>query len=105
VTGGTAAGAFGGFPIPVAGKTGTAQQPTCDAKTDARIFGPGCGKFAHAWFICFAPVEDPTIAVAVLVERGGLLSNATGGQVAAPVARKVLEKYFELYPTAAGGRK
>lgn len=103
VTGGTAAGAFGGFPVPVAGKTGTAQAPSC-AKDEVAIFGPGCGKFAHAWFICFAPVQDPTIAVAVLVERGGLLSNATGGQVAAPVARKILEKYFELYPTAGAGK-
>jgi len=102
VTGGTAAGAFGGFPIPVAGKTGTAQAPSC-AADEVAIFGPGCGKFAHAWFICFAPVQDPTIAVAVLVERGGLLSNATGGQVAAPIARKVLEKYFELYPAAGAG--
>jgi peptidoglycan glycosyltransferase len=101
VTGGTAAGAFSGFPIPVAGKTGTAQAPAC-AKDEVAIFGPGCGKFAHAWFICFAPVQDPTIAVAVLVERGGLQSQATGGQVAAPIARKVLEKYFELYPTTAG---
>jgi peptidoglycan glycosyltransferase len=103
VTGGTAAGAFGGFPIPVAGKTGTAQAPSC-SPDEVQIFGAGCGKFAHAWFICFAPVQDPTIAVAVLVERGGLLSNATGGQVAAPVARKVLEKYFELYPTAGSNQ-
>ncbi len=105
VTGGTAAAAFGGFGVAVAGKTGTAQQFDCDPASDAKIFGPGCGRFAHAWFICFAPVEDPTIAMAVLVERGGGNSEATGGHVAAPIARKVLEKYFELYPTAVGGNR
>jgi len=103
VTGGTAAGAFGGFSVPVAGKTGTAQAPSC-AKDEVAIFGPGCGKFAHAWFICFAPVQDPTIAVAVLVERSGGYSNGTGGQIAAPIARQVLQKYFELYPTAGASK-
>jgi peptidoglycan glycosyltransferase len=102
VAGGTAAGAFSGFRIPAAGKTGTAQQPTC-ASDETAIFGAGCGRLAHAWFIAFAPVDDPTIAIAVLVERGGGLSNATGGHVAAPVARQVLEKFFKLYPAAAGG--
>ncbi|MDH5298095.1 MAG: penicillin-binding protein 2 [Desulfobulbaceae bacterium] len=43
----------------------------------------------HAWFTCFAPAEAPEIAIAVLVEHGG-----HGGSVAAPIARKVLERYF-----------
>ena len=102
VTGGTASGALGGFSPPVAGKTGTAQQPTCSTD-EAAVFGPGCGRLPHAWFIAFAPLQDPTIAVAVLVERGGGNNEAaTGGQVAAPVARQVLQKYFELYPVARG---
>ncbi len=42
----------------------------------------------HAWFVAFAPVDAPTIAVAVLVEHGG-----KGGAVAAPVARQVIEAY------------
>jgi penicillin-binding protein 2 len=42
----------------------------------------------HAWFVAFAPVDAPTIAVAVLVEHGG-----KGGAVAAPVARQVIEAH------------
>ena len=63
--------------VRVAGKTGTAQH------------GPGAAP--HAWFIGFAPAQDPKVAVAVLVEDGGSLgSDATGGKVAAPIAREVL---------------
>jgi penicillin-binding protein 2 len=43
----------------------------------------------HALFICFAPAEDPEIAVAVVVEHG-----LHGGSSAAPVARAVMQKYF-----------
>jgi len=43
----------------------------------------------HAWFTCFAPAENPEIAVTVLVEHG-----MHGGSGAAPVARAVLEAYF-----------
>jgi len=43
----------------------------------------------HAWFTCFAPAENPEIAVSVLVEHG-----LHGGSGAAPIARAVLEKYF-----------
>ncbi|QIK84763.1 penicillin-binding protein 2 [Sanguibacter sp. HDW7] len=64
--------------VKVAGKTGTAQT-TKEAAP-------------HAWFIGFAPVDAPKIAVAVVVENGGSMgSEATGGAVAAPIARKVLE--------------
>ncbi len=64
--------------VGVAGKTGTAQT-TKDAAP-------------HAWFMGFAPADSPQIAVAVLVENGGSMgSEATGGAVAAPIARKVLE--------------
>lgn len=102
VTSGTASRAFSGFGVAAAGKTGTAQQPSCPSD-EQKIFGPGCGRLPHAWFIAFAPVEDPSIAIAVLVERGGGNNEeATGGRVAAPVARKVLESYFQLYPQAAG---
>jgi len=62
--------------IAVAGKTGTAQAPD----------GPN-----HAWFIAFAPADNPVYAIAVLIEHGGELGdNATGGSVAAPVARDIL---------------
>ena len=43
----------------------------------------------HAWFVAFAPVDNPEIAVAVFVEHGG-----HGGSAAAPIARNVIEKYF-----------
>jgi penicillin-binding protein 2 len=45
----------------------------------------------HAWFVAFAPVENPEIAVAVLVEHGG-----HGGSAAAPLAKMVIEKYFSI---------
>ncbi|MBI2360585.1 MAG: penicillin-binding protein 2 [Deltaproteobacteria bacterium] len=45
----------------------------------------------HAWFVAFAPVEKPEIAVAVLVEHGG-----HGGSAAAPMAKKIIERYFTL---------
>jgi penicillin-binding protein 2 len=47
----------------------------------------------HAWFTCFAPAEDPKIAVTVLVEHG-----RHGGSAAAPIAKQVLERYFEIRP-------
>ena len=64
--------------VAVAGKTGTAQH--------------GDNVAPHAWFTAFAPAGDPKVAVAVVVEDGGSLhSEASGGRVAAPVARKVIE--------------
>ncbi len=64
--------------IQVAGKTGTAQH--------------GVNAAPHAWFIAFAPAQNPTVAVAVLVENGGALGNeATGGKVAAPIAAQVMK--------------
>ncbi|MDX6218294.1 MAG: penicillin-binding protein [Frankiales bacterium] len=64
--------------VTVAGKTGTAQH------------GPGAAP--HAWFIGFAPAVNPVVAVAVVVEDGGSLgSDATGGKVAAPIAKAVME--------------
>jgi peptidoglycan glycosyltransferase len=68
---GTAAALSG---ITVAGKTGTAEV--------------GANReFTQPWFICFAPVEDPRLAVAVTVER----TQGQGGTVAAPIAKSVLE--------------
>jgi peptidoglycan glycosyltransferase len=64
--------------ITVAGKTGTAQTGTD---------GP-----PHVWFVGFAPAENPTIAIAVIVLEGGAQgTEATGGVVAAPIAKAVME--------------
>jgi penicillin-binding protein 2 len=73
VTNGTGRGCF--FPdIRVAGKTGTAQNPQGDD---------------HAWFVSFAPVDNPQLAVAVIVENGG-----HGGTAAVPIARQIYETAF-----------
>lgn len=73
------------FPnILVAGKTGTAQVVTLEARTRHEDFED------HAWFGAYAPAEKPEVAIAVLVENGG-----HGGAAAAPIAGAVLEKYFE----------
>lgn len=80
---GTAAGAFGGFPlnkIPVAGKTGTAQ-----AK----------GEEDTAWFASFAPANHPRYAVVAMVSQGGL-----GAAAAAPIVRDIYEGIYGV-----GGKK
>jgi peptidoglycan glycosyltransferase len=64
--------------VTVAGKSGTAQ-------TGIEGANP------HAWFMAFAPAEDPQFAVAVIVEGEGGNSEQTGGQVAAPLARAMLQ--------------
>ncbi|WP_062290486.1 peptidoglycan D,D-transpeptidase FtsI family protein [Demequina phytophila] len=64
--------------IDVAGKTGTAET--------------GTGDKPHTWFVGFAPADNPVVAVAVLVENGGSAEGeVTGGRVAAPIARTVME--------------
>jgi len=69
--------------VEVAGKTGTAQTVE--------------GANPHTWFISFAPADDPQIAVAVIVEHGGSFgSEATGGAVAAPIARQVMLAHRQL---------
>ena len=78
VTGGTGQAANLGTPS-VAGKTGTAEVSV------------GGGIQNHAWFVCFAPSDDPEIAVAVVSELGGV-----GGEVAAPLARQILQAVLPL---------
>lgn len=87
--GGTASRSAAGAPYRIAGKTGTAQVFTVgqnekyDEKTiDERLRD-------HAWFVAFAPAEDPKIAVAVLVENG-----RSGSGTAAPIARRVMDAYL-----------
>lgn len=67
---------FFNFPIPTAGKTGTAE------------FGNPKGK-THAWYASYAPVDDPKLAVTVLIEAGG-----EGSTNASPVAKEIYRWYF-----------
>ncbi|MBU8579740.1 penicillin-binding protein 2 [Brevibacterium luteolum] len=68
--------------VDVAAKTGTAQH----AK----------GRAPHAWFTSFAPADDPQVAVAVVVESGGNAGNeASGGRVAGPIAKSVMEAVMD----------
>ena len=73
--------------IRIAGKTGTAQVP---------------GRKNVAWFICFAPIENPEIAMAVAVEGDTPNEAYQGGIYAVPVASAVLRKYFDkkAHPSA-----
>ena len=87
--GGTASRSAAGAPYSIAGKTGTAQVFTIaqNAKYDEKNISERLRD--HAWFVAFAPVEDPKIAVAVLVENG-----RSGSGFAAPIARKVMDAYL-----------
>lgn len=62
--------------LSIAGKTGTAQNPHGET---------------HAWFTGFAPYENPEVCITVFIENGG-----EGGEIAAPIARAMLEKYFDV---------
>jgi len=82
--------------VKVAGKTGTAQviaMPDDFKRGDMRRIP---ARFRdHAWFVAYAPFENPKISVVVLVEHGGF-----GASAAAPIAKKVIEKYLNLTPSA-----
>ncbi len=84
-------------PYSIAGKTGTAQ--VFSLKEDEEYEADKLARHMrdHAWFVGFAPVEDPRIAVAVIVEHAG-----HGGSVAAPVARRVMDAWL-LGDGPAGG--
>ncbi|MEW5830045.1 MAG: penicillin-binding transpeptidase domain-containing protein, partial [Chloroflexota bacterium] len=77
------------FPIPVAGKTGTAEYCDDVARTNNRCqFGQWP---THAWSVGFAPFEDPEIVVVAFAYNAG-----EGGTVAAPIVAAVIKAYFEL---------
>jgi penicillin-binding protein 2 len=80
--GGTSYSVFGGFPVPVAGKTGTAERP---------------GQADQSWYAVLAPYPDPRVVVAVTVERGGF-----GVDSAAPVALQILSQYFHARAESVG---
>jgi len=80
---------FEGFPIPVAGKTGTGE--FCDAIALAKNRCQPGNWPTHAWFVGYAPYDDPEIAVVAFVYNGG-----EGASVAGPIVRKVMNAYFGL---------
>ncbi|WP_308578422.1 penicillin-binding protein 2 [uncultured Selenomonas sp.] len=73
---GTGTALFAGFPVDIAGKTGTAEN------SQGRD---------HSWFVAYGPYKNPNVVVAVIVEQGGFGSVAAG-----PIARRVLEAAFGL---------
>jgi penicillin-binding protein 2 len=73
---GTSSAVFAGYPVEVAGKTGTAE-----------VFGAG----DYAWYASYAPANDPKYVVVVMVEQGG-----HGGTVAAPAARLIYDSLFQI---------
>ena len=80
--------------IVVSGKTGTAQVVSMKDSEDIDPEEKIPYSFRdHAWFIAFAPYENPDIAVSIIIEHGG-----HGGETAAPIARKIMENYFSHYP-------
>jgi penicillin-binding protein 2 len=74
--GGTSYEVFSGFPIPIAGKTGTAERP---------------GQDDQSWYVAIAPYADPQIVVAMTIERGGF-----GVDSAAPATERILARYFRV---------
>jgi penicillin-binding protein 2 len=91
---GTSAGAFAGAKYTSAGKTGTAQ--VVALKQNEKYVEANVAEHLrdHALFIAFAPVENPKIALAVLVENAGF-----GARAAAPIARRALDYYLLGRPT------
>jgi penicillin-binding protein 2 len=81
--GGTSYAVFGGFPVEVAGKTGTAQR---------------VGHADQSWYVVLAPYPDPRIVTAVTIEEGGF-----GAESAAPAALQILEAYFDKHTTGPAG--
>jgi len=72
--------------ISVAAKTGTAQ-----------LNGPGEPQRSHAWIVAFAPVEDPKYVVAVMLKGTNAdISASTGGRLAGPIAKAMLDNAFRI---------
>ncbi len=85
----------------VAGKTGTSQVVRLDRFKGVKESRIPLEFRDHAWFVTYAPAENPEIVVAVIAEHGG-----HGGSAAAPLAQKVLARYFEkkgIVPPPRGG--
>lgn len=77
--------------VTMAGKTGTAQ--VYSRKSGEKFDNDNLPKHLrdHAWFVCYAPAESPTIAISVMVEHG-----EHGSTAAAPIAASLIRKYFQI---------
>ncbi|MGH3049107.1 MAG: penicillin-binding transpeptidase domain-containing protein, partial [Gaiellaceae bacterium] len=87
---GTSYGVFGTFPVPIAGKTGTAEKV---------VTLPGYkGKQSQAWWCGYGPTSPtPKLVVCAVIENGGY-----GGKAAAPAAARVFAKFFHVHLKPAG---
>jgi penicillin-binding protein 2 len=94
---GTAQGISRGLNYHIAGKTGTAQVIGIKQDEEYDVELVAKRNRDHALFIAFAPVENPRIAVSVIIENG-----EHGSSAAAPVARKVIDAFMEYYPEPEG---
>jgi penicillin-binding protein 2 len=81
---GTSSWLFAKFPVPVAGKTGTAES--------------GAGRSDHSWYASWAPANNPKVVVVVLIAHGGF-----GAQAAGPAAREIYKAFFQLKTSPATG--
>ena len=86
VTDGSVRSLFKDFSVSVAAKTGTAQRAGINPVT-------GDTYDEYAWFVAFAPYEDPEIAISIVLFQGG------SGGYAAPIAREIIGEYFGLNDT------
>jgi len=87
---GTAKGIAPGLTYQIAGKTGTAQVFSVRQDQNYKSMKVKATLKDHAWFIAFAPADNPRIAIAVIAENGG-----HGGSVAAPIAKAVIQQYLK----------
>jgi penicillin-binding protein 2 len=80
---------FGSFPVPIAGKTGTAQKI---------VTLPGFkGERDQSWWCGYGPANDAKLVVCAVIENGG-----HGGKAAAPAAERVFAKFFGVPVTQTG---
>jgi penicillin-binding protein 2 len=87
---GTSSAIFGTFPVPISGKTGTAE----------KSIDPGDGYmhiFNQSWWCGYGPSDSPDLVVCALIENGG-----HGGDAAAPAALKVFEEFFHKQSAQTG---
>lgn len=95
---GTAKAAGAGAAYRFAGKTGTSQVFGIRQNQTIQMKTLDKGLWDHALFIAFAPFDNPSIAVAIIVEHGG-----SGSGAAAPIARKLFDRYLLAGGAATGG--